>query len=90
VEDREEVALVDVVVDLRALASREHVLDVERMPAEAAREQSSAERVGLVEMDPGEAGGAELSGRPRLRDDRREVPRAGARTTDAREARHRY
>ena len=35
VEDAEQVALVGVVVDLRPLALREHVLDVERMPAEA-------------------------------------------------------
>ena len=35
VEDGEEVALVGVVVDLRPLALREHVLDVERVPAEA-------------------------------------------------------
>jgi hypothetical protein len=35
VEDAEEVAVVDVVVDLRALALGEDVFDVERMPAEA-------------------------------------------------------
>ena len=35
VEDAEEVAVVDVVVDLRTLALREDVLDVERVPAEA-------------------------------------------------------
>ena len=35
VEDGEEVALVGVVVDLRPLALRHDVLDVERMPAEA-------------------------------------------------------
>ena len=34
VEDAEEVAVVDVVVDLRALPLREDVLDVERMPPE--------------------------------------------------------
>jgi hypothetical protein len=38
VEDAEEVALVGVVVDLRPLALREDVLDVERMPAEAVGE----------------------------------------------------
>ncbi len=38
VEDGEEIALVGVVVDLRALALGEDVLDVERMPAEAVRE----------------------------------------------------
>ena len=35
VEDGEEVALLGVVVDLRPLALRDDVLDVERMPAEA-------------------------------------------------------
>jgi hypothetical protein len=33
-EDAEEIAVVDVVVDLRPLPLREDVLDVERMPAE--------------------------------------------------------
>ena len=34
-QDTEEVAVVEVVVDLRSLALREDVLDVERMPAES-------------------------------------------------------
>src|SRR5207244_2065756 len=38
VQDAEEVALVGVVVDLRALALRHDVLDVERMPAAAVGE----------------------------------------------------
>ena len=41
-EDAEEVALVGVVVDLRALALGEDVLDVERMPAEALGEHRRA------------------------------------------------
>ena len=61
VEDDEEVALVGVVVDLRALALREHVLDVERVPAEALRERARPRACRRVEVDPGQAGGAELS-----------------------------
>ena len=70
-QDAEEIALLGVVVDLRPLALREHVLDVERMPAEPAREQADVERVRRVEMDPGEAGGVELSGRATAEPSRR-------------------
>ena len=38
VEDDEEIAVLLVVVDLRALTLRDDVLDVERMPAEALRQ----------------------------------------------------
>src|SRR2546423_1307327 len=61
VEDAEEVALVGVVVDLRALALRHHVLDVERVPAKAVGQLLRVRQGRRVEMDPGEAGGAELS-----------------------------
>jgi len=88
VEDGEEVALLDVVVDLRALALREDVLDVERVPAEAASEHPGRERVGSVEVDPGEPGGAELSGLAGACGDRRDL--AAARAPDAGKARHRY
>src|SRR5262249_46877880 len=88
VEDGEEVALVDVVVDLRALALRQHILDVQRVPAEAGGEVAGRERVRGVEVDPGETGGAELSGSARARGDVRDLAAAWA--TDAREARHRY
>ena len=87
VEDDEEV--LGVVVDLRALSLREHVLEVERMPAEPLRELRSLVGHGRVEVDPGETGCVELSepgpslsgalGRP--------LP---LRTLDARQARHRY
>src|SRR6185437_13324591 len=88
-EDAEQVPLVGVVVDLRALALRHHVLDVERMPAEAVRELLRALERRSVEVDPGQAGGGELSGAGRRsRHGRGRVPRA--RTTDARQARHRY
>ena len=62
-EDREQV--LRVLVDLGALALREDVLDVERMPAEALRELRGLLRGGGVEMCPGQAVGAEL-GEPRL------------------------
>ena len=61
-EDAEEVAVIDVVVDLRPLALREDVFDVERVPAEALTQR--VDRFGIdrrVEVDPGEAVGAELS-----------------------------
>ena len=46
-------------VDLRPLAAREDVLDVERVPAEAAREQLRLLGRRAEEMDPGDAAGAE-------------------------------
>ena len=62
VEDAEEVAVIEVVVDFRPLTLREDVLDVERMPAEAFTERIDRLRVDRwVEVDPGEAVGAELS-----------------------------
>jgi hypothetical protein len=88
VEDDEEIALVDVVVDLRSLALGEDVLDVERVPAEAPCEHPCRERVGRVEVDPGQPCGAELSRCARVRCDVGDL--AAAWTTDAREARHRY
>jgi len=62
VEDAEEVAVIDVVVDLRPLPLRQDVLDVEWMPAEPLAE--AVDRLGIdrrLEMDPGKAVGAELS-----------------------------
>ena len=63
VEDGEEVAVVAVVVagvdvDLRALAPREDVLDVERVPAEAAGEKLRLAGGRGEEVDPGDAAGA--------------------------------
>ena len=49
-EDGEEIPLVGVVVDLRALALGENVLDVEWVPAEAVRELLDRVEIGLVEM----------------------------------------
>jgi hypothetical protein len=88
VQDGEEVAVVDVVVDLRPLALGEDVLDVQRVPAEAVGQLLGRLLRRGVEMDPGEAGGAELSGCARVRVDGRGL--AAARTADAREARHLY
>ena len=68
VEDAEEVTLVVVVVDLRALTLRDDVLDVERMPAEAQREILGDVQRGVVDVDPGEAGGAQLMDGSRARD----------------------
>jgi hypothetical protein len=59
VEDPEEVTVVDVVVDLRPLALRQHVLDVEGVPAEARPEGVDRLRVDRrIEVNPGEAVGA--------------------------------
>src|SRR5712692_9090599 len=68
VEDDEEV--LGVLVDLRPLALREHVLEVERVPAEAKRESLRLVLARRVQVDPGDAVLAELS-EPRLwlRDD---------------------
>ena len=87
VEDGEEI--VRVVVDLRALALREDVLDVERMPAEALRERRRLLRVGSVEMDPGQAVVGELS---RFADSRNDLGEsaAGTATPDAGQAGHGY
>src|SRR6185437_13850890 len=91
VEDTEEVAVVEVVVDLRPLALREDVLHVERMPTETLAQ--SVDRLGIdrwVEMDPGEAVGAELSDAWfRARCGRLGV-RARPRPPDAGQAGHRY
>ena len=57
-EDAEEV--LRVLVDLRALALREDVLDVERVPAEALGERGRGLGVGMVEVDPGQPAGGEL------------------------------
>ena len=90
-EDAEEVALVAVVVDLRPLPLREDVLDVEGMPAETLAQ--AVDRLGVdrrVEMDPGEALGAELSDAWfRARRDRL-AEAARPRPPDAGEAWHRY
>ena len=77
-EDAEQVAVVDVVVDLRPLALREDVLDVERVPAEPLAQL--VDRLGVerrIEVNPGEAVGAELSDAWfRARGDRLREPRA--------------
>ena len=53
VEDAEEV--LGVLVDLRPLALREDVLEVERMPAEALGELGRLVGRGRVEVDPGQS-----------------------------------
>ena len=60
VEDGEEVALVLVVVDLRALALGDDVLDVERMPAETLGKLLRRLDVRRDDVDPGEAASGEL------------------------------
>ena len=87
VEDGEEVAVVLVVVDLRALSLRDDVLDVQRMPAEALGQSLSRAQIRSDRVDPGQPGGAELSDLRGARD----VVRAGARAdapADAGQARH--
>src|SRR5262249_3650174 len=88
VQDREEVAVVLVVVDLGTLALRDDVLDVERVPPEAVGQLTCRLDVRRDDVDPGEPASGELVDDRRRRDDRRAATRA--RTTDAREARHRY
>ena len=87
-EDDEQV--VGVLVDLRPLALREDVLDVERMPAEALCELGRGVLVGSVEVDPGEAVGGELSRLAACGDDRLLGRQARARALDAGQAWHRY
>src|SRR5687767_6376852 len=53
VEDDEEV--VGIVVDLRALALRKDVLDVQRVPSKALGECGGMALIGRLEMDPGQA-----------------------------------
>ncbi len=89
VEHGEEVALVLVVVDLRALTLGDDVLDVERVPAEALGERLRRLHVRRDDVDPGEAASGELvDERSRPRDDL--ARGAGARTPDAGQARHGY
>ena len=88
VKDGEEVALILVVVDLRPLALGHDVLDVERMPAEPLCEPLCRLDVRRDDVDPGQPASGELVDDRRRRDDRRAA--TGARTTDAREARHGY
>ena len=87
-EDGEEVAVAAVVVagvdvDLRALAPREDVLDVERVPAEAAGEQLGLAGGRGEEVDPGEAVGLELSERGARLDDRSARRQRGANGCEA-------
>ena len=93
VEDGEEVAadaalVAGVEVDLRPLAAGENVLDVERVPAEAACELLRLLRRRREEVDPGDSVARELGdARPRVDD--RSSGRSAART-DARQVGHRY
>jgi hypothetical protein len=90
VQDDEQVAVVGVLVDLRALAPRQHVLEVERVPAEALLKQFRLlERWG-VEVNPGQAVGGELlDARLRACEDF-PVAGPGPRSLDARQAWHWY
>ncbi len=89
-EDCEQVALLGVLVDLRPLALREHVLDVERVPAEAVGEAGCLVARRRVDVNPGQAVRA-LFCDPRLRP-RKDLP-AGRRwplALDAWQAWHGY
>ena len=88
VEDAEEV--VRVLVDLRALALGEDVLEIEGVPAEAGLELLGLLRRRRCQMDPGELAVVELS-EPRLgpRDGDLGHARAPGRPLDAGQARHR-
>jgi hypothetical protein len=88
VEDAEDV--VGVLVDLRPLALRVDVLDVERMPAEPLRELGGDLLVGTVEVDPDEAVGGELSRLAASGGDRFFGAGARAWALDAGQAGHRY
>ncbi len=91
-EHREEVAALGVVgvdVDLGPLAPREDVLDVERVPAEAAGEQLGFLRRRREEVDPGDVVALKLSD-ARARVHVRQPGRRPAARTDARQAGHRY
>ena len=90
VEDREEVPLVLVGVDLRALALRDDVLDVERVPAEALGERLRRLDVGRRDVDPGETAASELVDDRRRPDDDLTRATGRTRTPDAGEARHLY
>jgi hypothetical protein len=86
VEDGEEV--LGVLVDLRPLPLREHVLDVERVPAEALGQAVDRVLVRAVEVDPGQPGSGELE---RLAlSESRDRERAGPCPPDARQAGHTY
>jgi hypothetical protein len=87
VKDREQVPLVLVVVDLRALALRDDVLDVERMPAEPLGERLRGIEIRPYCVHPHEPAGGELRDLRRARDDVRAGARPGA-PADAGQARH--
>ena len=90
VEDDEEVAVVLVVVDLRTLALRDDVLDVERMPAEALRQArwpiSRSGPTTLTQVSPLASSSANRRG---ACDDLRCSAAAGP-ACDPGQARHRY
>ena len=90
VEDREEVTLVLVVVDLRALTLRDDVLHVQWMPAEALGELLGGRDVGRDDIDPGEAVSAELVDERRRTHDKLARAAGRARAPDAGQARHGY
>ena len=90
VEDREEVTLVLVVVDLRALTLRDDVLHVQWMPAEALGELLGGRDVGRDDMSPGQSVGRELGDAGFRACEDFPVARAGPRSLDPRQAWHRY
>src|SRR6185312_10284632 len=89
-EDREEVALIRVLVDLGALALREHVLEVERVPAEPLLESCRFLHRRGIEVDPGQAVGGELLNTWLCACEDFPVAGAGPRSLDARKAWHWY
>ena len=89
-ENDEEISLVSVLVDLGALAPREHILEIQRMPPEPPLEQFRLLECRRVEVNPGQAVGGELlDARLRPCEDF-PVARPGPRSLDARQAWHRY
>ena len=89
VQNREEVALLDVVVDLRPLPLGENVLDVECVPAEAVGEPFDLLFRRRVEVDPRQPTRLELAETPPLSRRRDDDVAGAARTSDAGKARHR-
>ena len=88
VQDGEEI--LRIVVDLRPLASREHVLDVQRVPVESLRERLRLLELRRVELDPGQAVFVKLSQAGAGASDGLRGRRARWCSPDARQAWHRY
>jgi hypothetical protein len=88
VQHREQV--IRVVVDLRPLPAREHVLEVERVPAETRGQTGDDVVVERLEVDPGEPFGGELSDAGLWMLARLDLRQARPGPPDAGKAWHRY